>query len=164
LIALVDEDQRAWHAGKGQWGSVTDVNSASIGIEIENDGKAPFSAGAMRCLETLLAHLLDGHDLPPEAVIAHSDLAPTRKSDPGDHFDWQRLARLELSIWPQSVPIVGDEAAFMIAAARFGYGSAVGIGPVLGAMRLRFRPGWRGPLDEIDIGLMKQLAENWPAR
>ncbi|MEO8530508.1 MAG: N-acetylmuramoyl-L-alanine amidase [Deltaproteobacteria bacterium] len=163
LISMVAEDQRAWHAGKGSWGAVTDVNSASIGIEIENDGKAPFTAAAMLRLEGLLADLLARYDLPPKAVIAHSDLAPTRKSDPGVHFDWQRLARLGLSIWPQMKPGEVDEIPFLRAAAQFGYGQEAGLETVLAAFRLRFRPGHHADLDQIDVKMINELARLWPA-
>jgi len=163
LIALVDEDQRAWHAGKGRWGTVTDVNSVSIGIEIENDGKAPYTAAATLRLEGLLADLVARYDLPPKAIIGHSDLAPTRKSDPGVHFDWQRLARLGLSVWPEAQPNVAEELPFLTAAAQFGYGHDAGLETILGAFRLRFRPGHHGHLDEIDVKMINQLARLWPA-
>jgi N-acetylmuramoyl-L-alanine amidase len=97
---LVDEAKRAWHAGAGQWGSVTDVNSRSIGSELANPGNCPFSEPQMAALETLLAGILQRWDIPPERVIGHSDMAPDRKQDPGARFDWQRLARQGLSVWP----------------------------------------------------------------
>lgn len=98
---MVPEEQRAWHAGRGQWGAVTDVNSASIGIELANRGDHPFAEAQMAALETLLAGIMARWDIPPERVIGHSDMAPDRKQDPGRRFDWQRLARRGLSVWPQ---------------------------------------------------------------
>ncbi len=97
---MVPEDRRAWHAGAGKWGAVTDVNSRSIGIELANRGDHPFSEPQMAALETLLADILDRWSIPPERVIGHSDMAPDRKGDPGPHFDWRRLAIRGLSIWP----------------------------------------------------------------
>ena len=100
LTQLVDEADRAWHAGAGQWGWVTDVNSHSIGIELDNSGRdMPFPEGQMRCLERLLVSILDRHKIPAERVIGHSDMAPGRKQDPGPCFDWKRLAEKGLSVW-----------------------------------------------------------------
>jgi N-acetylmuramoyl-L-alanine amidase len=98
---LVPEHKRAWHAGAGQWGDVSDVNSRSIGIELANPGDCPFPEPQMAALEVLLADVLARWGIPPKAVIGHSDMAPDRKQDPGHRFDWQRLARQGLSIWPQ---------------------------------------------------------------
>jgi N-acetylmuramoyl-L-alanine amidase len=88
VFALVDETMRAWHAGAGEWGGEGDVNSRSIGIELQNTGAEPFAEPQMAALEGLLADLLRRHTLPPCAVIAHSDMAPDRKGDPGARFDW----------------------------------------------------------------------------
>jgi N-acetylmuramoyl-L-alanine amidase len=108
---MVDEEKRAWHAGSGQWGAVTDVNSHSIGIELANRGDCPFPEAQMTALESLLAGLLQRWDIPPERVIGHSDMAPDRKQDPGPRFDWQRLARQGLSVWPnvRRADFIGQE-------------------------------------------------------
>jgi N-acetylmuramoyl-L-alanine amidase len=161
VLNLVGEDQRAWHAGKGWWGAISDVNSHSIGIEIENDGSAPFAARAMRAVEDLVNDLMERHRLPAESVIGHSDLAPVRKTDPGAHFDWQRLARLGLSVWPERGDLAPVEG-FYQDAQRFGYGD-FGQDCVLSAFRLRFRSGFAGPIDEVDAGLMRRLATEWPS-
>ncbi len=104
LWQMVDEDMRAWHAGAGQWGAVTDVNSRSIGIELDNRGDHPFAERQMQRLEWLLPGILDRWRIPPERVIGHADMAPARKRDPGHRFDWCRLARQGLSVWPQCKP------------------------------------------------------------
>lgn len=156
---LVDENRRAWHAGAGSWGSVTDVNSASIGIEIQNMGHAPFPEPQMAALTGLLAGIMARWSIRPEGVIAHSDMAPDRKVDPGPHFDWRRLALSGLSIWPQP----GQAAApFATSTRRFGYPEA-DEGTVLHAFRLRFRPWARGPLDAMDAALAADLAARFPA-
>lgn len=97
---MVPEELRAWHAGAGQWGSVTDVNSRSIGIELANTGDHPFPEPQMAALETLLAGIVQRWTIPPERVIGHSDMAPERKADPGARFDWRRLAMQDLAVWP----------------------------------------------------------------
>ena len=89
---LVDEAARAWHAGAGQWGDVTDVNSRSIGIELANPGEEPFPEPQMAALEDLMAGIMARWAIAPARVIAHSDMAPARKGDPGPRFDWRRLS------------------------------------------------------------------------
>lgn len=160
VYALVDEAQRAWHAGAGQWGAVCDVNSRSIGIELCNSGLAPYSAALMDALEILLAEIMARWQIPPERVIAHSDLAPGRKIDPGPRFDWQRLARAGLSVSPE---VVGAQPeAFQAMAEGFGYTAEVPLEVKLRAFRLRFRFGYQGPLDAVDAGLATDLCRRFP--
>jgi len=158
---LVDEAARAWHAGAGQWGAVTDVNSRSIGIELANPGAEPFPEPQMAALEDLMAGIMARWDIAPARVIAHSDMAPARKGDPGPRFDWRRLARQGLSIWPEVR--AGDGATpaqFARDAAGFGYVRAEGVSDtdILRAFRLRFRPCGTGPLAPQDCAMMADLA------
>jgi len=95
VVPLVPEDLRAWHAGAGEWQGLRDINSRSIGIELDNDGAAPFGSRQMDALEALLAGVMARWDIPPSGVIGHSDMAPDRKSDPGPRFDWLRLERAD---------------------------------------------------------------------
>lgn len=161
VVELVDEDKRAWHAGAGVWGDVSDVNSRSIGIELSNDGSSPFAAPLMDALEGLLAGITVRWAIPPERVIAHSDLAPGRKIDPGARFDWARLARAGLAVAADasangmSDP---DPDAFRRDAAAFGYTADVGTDVLLSAFRLRHRPGHEGPLDGVDCAMAANLA------
>lgn len=152
LLSLVDESARAWHAGAGTWRSEGDVNSRSIGIELANTGREPFSEPQMAALERLLADVLDRHGLDPQAVIAHSDMAPDRKCDPGPRFDWRRLAMQGLSVWP-AAETPGDFLADLRA---FGYPEDEP-GNLLTAFRLRFRPWATGPLDDTDRALAAGL-------
>lgn len=99
LYQLVADDQRAWHAGAGRWGTITDVNSASIGIELDNDG-APFPAAQIDSLLRLLADLRDRLQIPPDQIVAHAEVAPTRKRDPGPQFPWKQLADAGFGAWP----------------------------------------------------------------
>lgn len=154
---LVDEDRRAWHAGAGQWRGCDDVNSASIGIELDNDGQSPFSAPLMAALEPLLAGILNRWCIEPGGVIAHSDMAPTRKSDPGPRFDWRRLAQSGLSVWPDQ----SGDSAHPLAESLDRIGYPPGTEPVrLAAFRLRFRPGATGPECATDRALADALARN----
>ena len=159
VMRLVDEEQRAWHAGEGKWAGRADVNSRSIGIELDNDGASPFPEEQMAALEELLADILTRHQLEPKDVIAHSDMAPERKSDPGRLFDWRRLAGKGLSVWPEpSLP--GD---FLRNAASFGYPVEHGESVVLEAFRLRFRPDATGPIGPADRAMMAGLARQFPS-
>ena len=155
---LVDEARRAWHAGAGAWGGVADVNSASIGVEMQNPGNAPYPEPQMAGLERLLTGIMERWDIPPQGVIAHSDMAPSRKIDPGARFDWQRLARVGLSVWPKAA----QGADFAADARRFGY-PVVADAALLSAFRLRFRPWAKGPLGRVDAGLAADLAARFPA-
>ncbi len=162
---LVEEDMRAWHAGAGQWGDVTDVNSRSIGIELANTGSHPFPEPQMCALEDLLADLLQRRAIRPERVIAHSDMAPGRKQDPGPRFDWRRLARQGLSIWPSepgAKDCPGKSESFDGLSRRFGYGTDQEPEARLAAFRARFRPWASGPLDQGDLARIADLAHRFP--
>jgi N-acetylmuramoyl-L-alanine amidase len=161
VLALVPEDQRAWHAGAGRWGAVDDVNSHSIGIELANDGASPFAAAQMDALCTLLAAIMARWAIRPERVIGHSDMAPLRKIDPGLRFDWRRLALSGLSVWPDT-GARGDVAGFAAAMARFGYTATADPDLLCATFRRRFRPWAQGPLDTQDAGMIADLAHRFP--
>ncbi len=129
VVRMVAEEQRAWHSGLASWGGVTDVNSRSIGIEITNPGHdlgyPPYPEPQMAALESLLAGILLRHAISPERVIGHACVSPGRKRDPGEKFDWRRLARRRLSVWLDPEPVergLADAGRFQAAARRFGYG------------------------------------------
>lgn len=100
IYQLVADDHRAWHAGAGSWGTMHELNSTSIGIEIDNNGIEPFSEPQVQGLLRLLEDLTARHHIPKTEVIGHSDLAPGRKIDPGPLFPWKRLADAGFGIWP----------------------------------------------------------------
>ena len=160
LDALVDEAMRAWHAGAGEWAGITDVNSHSIGIELANRGNHPFPEPQMAALEGLLRGIMARWGIAPHRVIGHSDMAPGRKSDPGGRFDWRRLARGGVSVWPGDQSAAGSRG-FIEDAQRFGYPD-LGADLVLRAFRLRFRPAAIGPLDTVDARMAADLAQRFP--
>ncbi|MFD1341912.1 N-acetylmuramoyl-L-alanine amidase [Litorisediminicola beolgyonensis] len=152
---LVEEDQRAWHAGTGQWGEITDMNSRSIGIELANTGAHPFPEPQMAALETLLRAIRDRHAIPPGRVIGHSDFAIGRKIDPGPRFDWARLARRGLAL----DPIPAEPQPITASAHAAGYRWQDGQeDALLQALRFRLRPGHEGPEDDTDRRLAAGFA------
>ncbi len=104
LYQLVAEDARAWHAGASRWAGLQDLNSASIGIELDNDGDSPFAEAQMATLVRLLGDVTTRLQIPRQAVVAHGDIAPTRKRDPGVRFPWQQLADAGFGLWPSASP------------------------------------------------------------
>jgi N-acetyl-anhydromuramyl-L-alanine amidase AmpD len=100
IYQLVSDVDRAWHAGGGRWGTITDVNSASIGIEIDNNGDLPFPPQQIASLVNLLTDLTTRWGIPRAQIIGHEDMAPARKDDPGPLFPWATLAAAGFGLWP----------------------------------------------------------------
>ncbi|RCK49923.1 hypothetical protein TH25_13035 [Thalassospira profundimaris] len=105
IYQLVAEAKRAWHAGRGQWRGCCDVNSRAIGIEIVNPGHEfgyrPFAVRQIDALKVLIKAILARHNIPAHHIIAHSDMAPDRKEDPGELFPWHQLAAEGIGLWPR---------------------------------------------------------------
>lgn len=99
VIQMLNDYERAWHAGKSKWGSVTDMNSASIGIELDNNGRDPFPESQIDALIILLDTLKSKYLIPQINFIGHADISPTRKDDPNVNFPWKRLAERGFGIW-----------------------------------------------------------------
>lgn len=140
---LVPEDRRAWHAGRSQWAGGADVNSRSLGIELVNPGHGPdyrpFPEVQIEALEGLCRLILARHPIPPCHVLGHSDVAPDRKLDPGELFDWRRLAAAGIGLWSEAwelpPPGAGDAELLM---RRFGYADASAVS--IAAFQRHFRP------------------------
>lgn len=105
IYQYVDEDKRAWHAGISHWGGIDDINSHSIGIELVNPGRKygyqPFPVQQMDALVKLCKDIIARHNISPFRVLGHSDVAPGRKVDPGELFDWEMMARAGIGVFPQ---------------------------------------------------------------
>ncbi|MFN4057091.1 MAG: N-acetylmuramoyl-L-alanine amidase [Roseinatronobacter sp.] len=146
LWQMVRDEDRAWHAGAGAWQGQGDVNSRSLGIELVNNGFEPFPWPQMRALEQVLAKLIARWRIAPVDVIAHSDMAPARKEDPGPRFDWRGLAATGLVVWPEGE---GEDAPFAASLDALGYPEAEAE-KRLQAFRFRFRPFGAGPESAAD--------------
>jgi N-acetylmuramoyl-L-alanine amidase len=146
VLRLVDEQKRAWHAGRSFWRGVTDVNSASVGIEIINPGHEfgyrPFPDQQMDSLVPLVADIVRRHKIIPPNVVGHSDIAPERKQDPGELFDWAKLARLGLAMPRPTERLIDPlwtDGGFLLALERYGYDVRKPRDAVI-AFQRRFRP------------------------
>ncbi len=187
---LVEETRRAWHAGRAVWRECTDVNGASIGIELVNPGHEfgyrPFSDAQMDAVIALARDILARHPIPARNVVGHSDVAPARRADPGELFDWARLAAVGVGLWP--APEVRGEmgltlragdaglavAELQAALAEIGYGVArdglydEGLAAVVTAFQRHFRPrrvdGVADPeTARLALRLARELARDEPA-
>ncbi len=175
VTQLVPESRRAWHAGRSSWAGETDFNSASIGIEIVNGGHdfglPGFPAPQIAAVTALCRDIVERYGIAPERILAHSDIAPGRKQDPGERFPWDALARGGIGLWVTpsndrtpalALGMTGEAVArFRADLARFGYGldaAAVydaATVTVVEAFQRRFRPscvdgrGDAGTLDTL---------------
>ncbi|MEP2830482.1 N-acetylmuramoyl-L-alanine amidase [Parvibaculum sp.] len=181
ITRMVPEEMRAWHAGVASWAGESDINGASIGIEIVNGGHdfgcPPYPEAQMQAVETLSLEILSRHPIPARRVLAHSDVAPARKADPGEWFDWARLARRGVGLWVEPEPIVegpvlaqgdrGDTVAelqYMLA--DYGYGLEVlgrydeNTKAVVTAFQRHFRPERvDGVADISTVATLRHLVE-----
>jgi len=103
IYQMLNDYLRAWHGGVAKWGNVSDINSVSIGIELDNNGFEPFSDLQINSLITVLAKLKKDYNIPTANFIGHSDIAPGRKVDPNINFPWKTLADVGYGLWPDSV-------------------------------------------------------------
>ena len=186
IVQLVGEESRAWHAGVSVWKGQRDLNSASIGIEIVNpghDGGAPpFPAAQVAALIALTRDICERHAIGRERVLAHSDIAPARKIDPGERFPWDRLWREGVGHWVEPAPIAegpilkrGDEGppvrALQAMLALYGYGvELTGVYDkqtelYVTAFQRHFRPGRvDGKADPSTAATLRRLVEALPER
>lgn len=183
IFKLVDESQRAWHAGESEWQTRTWLNSSSIGIEIVNpgfketpDGKRywyPYSEAQVQSLIVLLKDISKRNNISPRSIIGHSDIAPLRKLDPGPLFPWKRLAAEGLGVWPNEQAVARQQAQFSAQLpsvgwfqeqlARFGYTTPqtgeldVATRHVIAAFQMRFRPSRFDGLPDAQTAAMLQV-------
>lgn len=157
ILRLVPEDRRAWHAGLSFWRGHTALNGRSIGIEIVNPGHEwgyrDFPALQMAAVCELCLGIVARHPIPPRNVIAHSDVAPDRKEDPGEKFDWEGLARNGIGVWPHGTPDLGTGGAVRDAA------SLRDVRAALASIGYRVMP--EGALDPALSTVLRAFQRHW---
>lgn len=185
VYQLVDESQRAWHAGESQWDGRTWLNSSSLGIEIVNPGYTdgptgrvwyPYSEAQVSALITLLKDIRSRYRIDPRNYVGHSDIAPSRKLDPGPLFPWRRLAQEGFGIWPDANEVARYQARFQVnppsaswyqqQLARLGYGVPqtgefdVATQQVLAAFQMHYRPERFDGLGDAQSAAILQVLGN----
>lgn len=171
---LVDERRPAWHAGVSHWRGISGLNSRSIGVEVVNPGHdwgyRPFPALQMAAVCDLCLEILSRHRIPARNIVGHSDIAPERKQDPGELFDWEGLAQNGVGLWPAGVPDLGTSGVVHDAAslrdvraalATIGYRVAAegALDPALAAVLRAFQRHWRpeAVTAQADAGTLARL-------
>ena len=170
VVQMVGEDKRAWHAGVSSWQGDDDLNSRSIGIEIVNGGHdfrltdgslEPFPKAQIDAVIELCSGILERWDIPRSRIVGHSDIAPTRKEDPGEHFPWARLAAAGIGVWPQESDFVlqNDIQSLQADLAAIGYARDVATEKTVTAFQRRWVQdavtGKADPVTRSMIGLVK---------
>jgi N-acetylmuramoyl-L-alanine amidase len=159
---LVSEERRAWHAGVSAWRGATDINSRSIGIELSNPGHEfgyrDFPQAQIDALIALAKGIVARHPIPPRNVVAHSDIAPARKIDPGERFPWQQLAAAGIGLWPAGDPVnVSSDVSTMLNS--YGYDTeSNALTDVVAAFQRHFRPErFDGIADDETVACLANL-------
>jgi N-acetylmuramoyl-L-alanine amidase len=185
VVQMVDEEMRAWHAGLSSWRGASDINTRSIGIEIQNPGHSqgyPDFPDAQMAGVIMLCHdILGRHEIPSRNIVAHSDVAPGRKVDPGEKFSWDRLHQKGIGHWVEPAAIIpgpalqlggGGEAVEEVQTllSRYGYGIAASgeydaaMQTVVSAFQRHFRTARiDGIADASTIETLKRLVAALPA-
>lgn len=182
VYQLVDEERRAWHAGASAWKERTNINDTSVGIEIVNTGpNRPYPEAQIEALIALSRDIIERHNIHPTNVVAHSDIAPTRKIDPGPHFPWRELHEAGIGVWPQAQTVARWQARFEAEAVplatlqealrAWGYQLEVTgelnreTRAVLRAFQMRFRPAnYHGKPDAQSAAILWALLETYQPR
>lgn len=158
IYQLVAEDQRAWHAGDSFWAGGDDVNSRSIGIELDNNGASPFAQPEIESLLRLLADITTRLQIPRTNIVGHADVAPTRKDDPGARFPWSELAAHGFGLWYDADPLPDPPPGFdpMVALRLIGYDLSDPIAAIV-AYHRHYRAGDAPTLDAADRRILYNL-------
>ncbi len=170
ITQFVDEDKRAWHAGVSYWDGNEDINSASIGIELVNPGHErgyrSFTAMQMRELVRLSQDIMSRHGMSPHHVLAHSDVAPDRKRDPGELFGWKMLAGKGIGLWPKpnaehykrATKYLQDQSYMKDAFGRYGYNTDTDFPVLVTAFQRHFMPDAFNDIDAVGVMNRETLA------
>jgi len=159
VLQLVDENQRAWHAGESYWGGHSDMNSASIGIELVNNGREPFAPAQIKALLALLSDIRSRHKIPRANFLGHADVAPGRKTDPSALFPWRQLAASGFGLWcepPFEAPPEDFDNVFGFAVLGYDVRDPL---RAISAFKLHFSPDGGVEMEEADRGMLYCLVK-----
>lgn len=175
VLNLVKDEKRAWHSGISFWKDETDINSSSIGVELVNPGHEfgyrGFTEAQMKALIPLCQGLIKKYNIPTDNILGHSDVAPERKLDPGELFDWERLAQEGIGLWPEPTEedfkkakdLVKNEYNFQHLLTEYGYNPLAAYVDVVTAFHRHFYPekfkegGNPGAVDETSAARLLAL-------
>ncbi len=155
---MLNDYMRAWHGGVAKWGNITDINSGSIGIELDNNGFEPFEEAQMNSLNLLLAQLKSTYKIPTENFIGHEDIAPKRKNDPNIQFSWSSLAKNGYGLWfePDTLNKLPEYISIPFALALVGYDVQDSTAAIL-AFKRHFRQDSTSIINDADRSVLAQL-------
>ncbi|MDP9047611.1 MAG: N-acetylmuramoyl-L-alanine amidase [Bacteroidota bacterium] len=162
VFHMVNDYLRANHAGVGRWGSVTDMNSCSIGIEIDNNGNEPFTESQVNSLLVLLAQLKKNYNIPTANFIGHQDFAPKRKPDPGPFFPWNRLAQHGFGYWSDDlVELAQDKFDYTIALKLIGYDTSDIKAAIVAFKRHFVQTDVTPQLTQLDLNILNNVYKKY---
>jgi N-acetylmuramoyl-L-alanine amidase len=159
---MLNDYLRAWHAGLSKWGSITDMNSCSIGIELDNTGDEPFTDVQMNSLLALLAKLKKDYNIPTANFIAHADIAPVRKPDPGTYFPWRKMAEHGFSYWSDDVLELAPENFDVVQALRIiGYDTSDLNAAIVAFKRHFIQTDIKPQLTQLDLNVLYNVYQKY---
>ncbi len=171
IYQLVNEKNRAWHAGVSYWDGETDTNSRSIGIELQNPGHewgyTLFPQLQMEALRELSQDIMSRYQISNRLVLGHSDVAPGRKNDPGHLFNWEWLAKSGVGFWPEPMPVIGpmDSVSIRKSLNNIGYDPRAKFVDVITAIQQHYRPERvDGQIDADCVSIINALKNEKPKR
>jgi N-acetylmuramoyl-L-alanine amidase len=162
IYHMLNDYLRAWHAGISRWGSITDMNSCSIGIELDNNGNEPFAPAQVNSLLALLTHLKKTYNIPASNFIGHQDIAPGRKPDPGPFFPWQILAQHGFGYWSDDVlELAPDNFDPNIALRLMGYDTRNFTAAVVAFKRHFIQTDYTPQLTQLDLNVLYNVYKKY---
>jgi N-acetylmuramoyl-L-alanine amidase len=158
---MLNDYLRAWHGGVAKWGNNTDINSSSIGIELDNNGFEPFDSAQIKSLLLLLSKLKETYKIPANNFIGHGDIAPVRKNDPNIQFPWIDLAKNGFGVWfqPNLIDTLPAGLSIPLALSMVGYDIKDTNAAIL-AFKRHFRQDSTSIINESDRSVLAQLIQN----
>jgi len=162
IYHMVNDYLRAWQAGISRWGSVTDMNSCSVGIEIDNNGSEPYTGAQVRSLVALLGYLKKTYNIPRANFIGHQDIAPARKPDPGPYFPWQVMAEHGFGYWSDDVlELAPDNFDYATALRLIGYDTS-NLNAAIVAFKRHFVQKDSSPvLSQLDLNVLYNVYQKY---